>query len=288
MTVKIQTIKDIRLFLAGELKGIYSEHEISAMTIIIIKTLFRFSKLHALAFPESPVTKKQVSEVTRICTELKTGKPIQYIIGETGFYNCTFRVNSETLIPRPETEELVDLIIKENKDFRGSILDAGTGSGCIAIALAINLPEAVVSGFDISEGALEIAKENARLNKTKVIFFKADIFDTEFNKFSNTDILVSNPPYIRDSEKKYMDRNVLNFEPRNALFVPDSDPLKYYRALIEMAGKILVPDGKIYFEINEALGKEIANLLNVPGYSQINFLKDINGRDRIIKGVKNG
>jgi release factor glutamine methyltransferase len=288
MTVKIQTIKDIRLFLAGELKGIYSEHEISAMTIIIIKTLFRFSKLHALAFPESPVTKKQVSEVTRICTELKTGKPIQYIIGETGFYNCTFRVNSETLIPRPETEELVDLIIKENKDFRGSILDAGTGSGCIAIALAINLPEAVVSGFDISEGALEIAKENARLNKTKVIFFKADIFDTEFNKFSNTDILVSNPPYIRDSEKKYMDRNVLNFEPRNALFVPDSDPLKYYRALIEMAGKILVPDGKIYFEINEALGKEIANLLNVPGYSQINVLKDINGRDRIIKGVKNG
>jgi release factor glutamine methyltransferase len=288
MTVKIQTIKDIRLFLAGELKGIYSEHEISAMTIIIIKTLFRFSKLHALAFPESPVTKKQVSEVTRICTELKTGKPIQYIIGETGFYNCTFRVNSETLIPRPETEELVDLIIKENKDFRGSILDAGTGSGCIAIALAINLPEAVVSGFDISEGALEIAKENARLNKTKVIFFKADIFDTEFNKFSNTDILVSNPPYIRDSEKKYMDRNVINFEPRNALFVPDSDPLKYYRALIEMAGKILVPDGKIYFEINEALGKEIANLLNVPGYSQINVLKDINGRDRIIKGVKNG
>jgi release factor glutamine methyltransferase len=288
MTVKIQTIKDIRLFLAGELKGIYSEHEISAMTIIIIKTLFRFSKLHALAFPESPVTKKQVSEVTRICTELKTGKPIQYIIGETGFYNCTFRVNNETLIPRPETEELVDLIIKENRDFRGSILDAGTGSGCIAIALAINLPEAVVSGFDISAGALEIAKENARLNKTKVIFFKADIFDMEFNKFSNTDILVSNPPYIRDSEKKYMDRNILNFEPQSALFVPDSDPLKYYRALIEMAEKILVPDGKIYFEINEALGKEIANLLSVPGYSQINVLKDINGRDRIIKGVKNG
>jgi release factor glutamine methyltransferase len=288
MTVKIQTIKDIRLFLAGELKGVYSEHEINAMTIMIIKTLFRISKLHALAFPESPVTKKQVSEVTRICTELKTGKPIQYIIGETGFYNCTFRVNSETLIPRPETEELVDLIIKENKDFRGSILDAGTGSGCIAIALAINLPEAVVSGFDISAGALEIAKENARLNKTKVIFFKADIFDMEFNKFSNTDILVSNPPYIRDSEKKYMDRNILNFEPQSALFVPDSDPLKYYRALIEMAEKILVPDGKIYFEINEALGKEIANLLSVPGYSQINVLKDINGRDRIIKGVKNG
>jgi release factor glutamine methyltransferase len=288
MTVKIQTIKDIRLFLAGELKGVYSEHEINAMTIIIIKTLFRFSKLHALAFPESPVTKKQVSEVTRICTELKTGKPIQYVIGETDFYNCTLRVNSETLIPRPETEELVDLIIKENRDFRGSILDAGTGSGCIAIALAINLPEAVVSGFDISEGALEIAKENARLNKTKVIFFKADIFDTEFNIFSKTDILVSNPPYIRDSEKKYMDRNILNFEPQSALFVPDSDPLKYYRALIEMAEKILVPDGKFYFEINEALGKEIANLLSVPGYSQINVLKDINGRDRIIKGVKNG
>jgi release factor glutamine methyltransferase len=288
MTVKIQTIKDIRLFLAGELTEVYSEHEISAMTIIIIKTLFRYSKLHALAFPESPVTKKQVSEVTRICTELKTGKPIQYVIGETDFYNCTLRVNSETLIPRPETEELVDLIIKENKDFRGSILDAGTGSGCIAIALAINLPEAVVSGFDISEGALEIAKENARHNKAKVIFFKADIFDTEFNKFSNIDIFVSNPPYIRDSEKKYMDHNVLNFEPQSALFVPDSDPFKYYRALIKMAKKILVPGGKIYFEINEALGKEIANLLDVPGYSQINVLKDINGRDRIIKGVKNG
>jgi release factor glutamine methyltransferase len=287
MTFKIQTIKDIRFFLARELKGLYPEHEISAITVIIIKTKFRYSKLHALALPERFVTKKQAEEIVRICNELKTGKPIQYILGETDFYNCTFRVNSETLIPRPETEELVDLVIKENRGFQGSILDAGTGSGCIAVAVAINLPEATVSGFDISLGALEIARENARLNKANVHFFRADILKPDMTTFSKTDMLISNPPYIRESEKKDIAPNVLHFEPHSALFVPDSDPIIYYRFLTDLAEEILLPGGKIYFEINEALGEEIYDLLNDCGYSQIMIINDINGRARIAKGIKN-
>jgi release factor glutamine methyltransferase len=288
MTVKIQTIKDIRLFLARDLKNLYPEHEISAITVIIVRSLFRYSKLHAMAFPESIVTKRQAQEVINICSELKTGKPIQYILGETDFYNCTIRVNNETLIPRPETEELVDLIIKENKGFRGSIVDAGTGSGCIAIALAVNLPEASVSGFDISEKALETAKINACLNRVNVHFFQSDIFDQKEDFLSRTDIIVSNPPYIRESEKKYMEPNVLNFEPHNALFVPDSDPLKYYKSLIALAEKSLLPGGRIYFEINEAMGEEIKGLLNTSGYSEIKIINDINNRQRIAKGKKNG
>jgi len=244
--------------------------------------------LHTLALPETPVNQKQNHEIIRICRELKRGKPIQYIIGETNFYNCLIRVNSETLIPRSETEELVDIIIKENRGFRGSILDIGTGSGCIAIVLAINLPGSSVTGIDISEGAIAIAKENARLNNANVNFFPADIFIHNTIKITSTDIIVSNPPYIRASERRDMAKNVLDYEPHSALFVPDDDPLKYYSAIISLAEKILVPRGMIYFEINEAMGSLIVHLLGSFRYKNPEIIKDINGRDRIIKATKYG
>jgi release factor glutamine methyltransferase len=257
----IQTIKDIKSFLEKELAGIYPPTEINALSGIIIKTVFKVARLHVLAMPEDPVTKKQAGRIICICRDLKTGKPLQYILGETSFYNCTIKVNPEVLIPRPETEELVDLVIKENRDFRGTILDAGTGSGCIAIALAVNLPGSKVTGIDNSEGAIRVSKENAGLNKAPVSFFRNDILNPDYKSIGEAGIIVSNPPYVRNSEKILMGRNVLEYEPNSALFVDDSDPLTYYRALLELAERVLLPGGKVYFEINEAMGEKMAELL---------------------------
>lgn len=287
MTINIQTIKSIKPYLVKELQNLYSEPEISALANIIIKTAFKSIKLHIPMISESVITQKQASEITRICKELKTGKPIQYILGETNFYNCVIKVNSNTLIPRPETEELVDLIVKENKGFRGAILDVGTGSGCIAIALAVNLPGTGVTGIDISDGALAVAKENAILNKVTVSFLKTDILNFDIQSLKRAEIVVSNPPYIRESEKKYIASNVLDFEPHTALFVPDSDPLKYYLATLNLAEFILLQGGKIYFEINEAMGEEMTQLLNSKNYSGIEIINDLNGKKRIIKGIRN-
>jgi release factor glutamine methyltransferase len=287
MGVNIQTIKEIRLYLKEELQGLYPEHEINGMSAIIVKDVLRSPLIHNLALPETPVQKKHVRRITGICSELKKGRPLQYILGYTEFYNCTIRVDRNTLIPRPETEELVDLIIKENRGFTGLVLDAGTGSGCIAVALAINLPGTSVKGFDISEGAIIKARENATLNKARVTFLVADIFNPDPDLFPGTGIIVSNPPYIRESEKKQMAVNILGYEPPTALFVPDSDPLVYYRAIIKLASRILVPPGKVYFEINEAMGKPLSELLITSGYASVEIINDLNNKERIIKGIKN-
>ena len=287
MGVKLQTIKDIKLYLEKQLSGLYPETEIIAFANIIT-TKLKFTKLQMFAFPESPVTGKQAAEITNICKELKTGKPIQYITGETSFYNCVIKVNSSTLIPRPETEELVDLIIKENRGFTGSLLDIGTGSGAIAIALAVNMPGSAVKGTDISESALGTAVENAALNNSAVEFIMSDMLDSHAVILPPADIIVSNPPYVRESEMSLMGKNVIGFEPHSALFVPDSDPLKFYIAILNIARSILTPQGKIYFEINEALGKEMSDLFAANGYSKIRVINDINGKQRFITGIKNG
>ena len=288
MSVNIQTIKDIKPFLLNRLGEIYPETEINAITNIIIKTLFGTSKLQAMLMPELKITSVKKKEISRICEELRSGKPLQYVLGETSFYNCTIRVDKSTLIPRPETEELVDLVIKENKDKIPAILDIATGSGCIAIALAVNLPGAEVSAFDISADALEKAKENALLNKAAVAFFKADIFNPELPEKKSFDIIVCNPPYVLESEKKLMAGNVLGFEPHAALFVPDADPLRFYKAVLFIAEKSLKVKGKIYFEINERMGQQGSLLLRESGFIDVEVIKDINGKDRILKGVKNG
>ncbi|MFH0842056.1 MAG: peptide chain release factor N(5)-glutamine methyltransferase [Bacteroidota bacterium] len=283
----LKTIKDIKPYLEKELAGIYPPEEINAFSSIIIKTVFGAIGLHLLVTYGEHVTRKQAEKIIGISRQLKTGRPLQYILGETSFYNCLIKVNPEVLIPRPETEELVDLIIKENRDFRGTILDAGTGSGCIAIALAVNLPGSKVKGIDISEGAIRLAEENARLNKAPASFFVNDIFNPDLSQACSAGIIVSNPPYVRESEKISMAGNVLYHEPHSALFVPDSDPLLYFRAIIKMAETILVPGGRIYFEINEAMGKAMAELLQSGNYSDIHIIKDINGKDRFVKGTRN-
>jgi release factor glutamine methyltransferase len=286
MGVKIQTIKDIRFYLTRELEEIYPEQEISAIANIIIKTLSGLAKLNHICKSDQIVNNVQAGKIKNICSELKTGKPIQYVLGETIFYDCIIHLNRATLIPRPETEELVDLIIRENRGYTGNIIDFGTGSGCIAIALAANLPGAVVTGTDISVEALGIAAENAMLNNVKVSFLADDIFSPDLMIVDMAGIIVCNPPYVRNSEKQLMNKNVLEFEPHTALFVTDSDPLIYYNAILNKAVRILDPGGKIYFEINEAMGNPMVKLLESFRYSDIQIIADINGKDRIIKGIR--
>ena len=288
MGIKIQTIKDIRFYLRGELEGAYPENEIRSITNIILRNVLDITMMHQAYLSDKSVNSLQSSKIVAICDEIKTGKPIQYILGETIFYDCTLKLNSSTLIPRPETEELVDLIIGENRGYKGKIIDFGTGSGCIAIAIASNLPGSLVMATDISEEALMIAAENSSLNNVKVNFVKDDILNPDTSKFEKAGIIVSNPPYVREFEKQYMKLNVLDFEPHSALFVADSDPLIYYSGILKKAAEILEPPGKIYFEINEALGIQMVQLLDSYGFSDIRVTKDINGKDRIIKGIMYG
>lgn len=288
MGVKIRTIKEIRSSLSVELNGLYPEQEINTLASIIIRTLPQAEKLHRIYDPGHILDDESIRRVTKIITELKQGRPIQYILGRSEFYNCILRVTEATLIPRQETEELVDLIIRENRGFTGNILDIGTGSGCIAISLAKNIPASSVTGTDISHDALVIAQANARLNNAKVEFLEEDIFNPGRLLTGRQDIIVSNPPYVLLSEKVLMHRNVLEHEPHEALFVNDSEPLLFYKTILFIAEKILQPGGKVYFEINEAMGKEMIRLFETYKYSDISLFKDINGKDRIIRGILNG
>jgi len=287
MGVKIRTIKDIRFYLSKELKVVYNETEIRVLADIIIKTVTGTAKLHQLYDNGYLIKAKDAEKIFWIIRELKTGKPIQYILGETTFLNCLIKVNSSTLIPRPETEELVDLIIRENKGYDGNIIDFGSGSGCIAIALAANLPFAKLTGIEISNEAIRIAQENAVLNNVKARFIQGDLFTFDHESVNKAGIIVSNPPYVRISEKSLIAKNVLDFEPHLALFVTDSDPLVYYKAILNLAEKILLPQGRLYFEINEVMGRSLFQLFESFCYSEIEIVQDINNKERIIKGRKN-
>jgi len=284
MAVKLQTIGDIRNYIAQELAGIYTPGELTSITRIIFSSVFGVtSAIQLLNSDEKKINKDKAETILQYCTELKKGKPIQYITGETQFYGYTIKVHRGVLIPRPETEELVDLIIKENSGFSGTIIDIGTGSGCISIALAGNFPSARVLGVDNSVQALELAVKNAEMNNVKVFFIKADILKSDPSEFEGADIIVSNPPYVRISEKLLMKKNVLEFEPHRALFVPDRDPLKFYREILDLAGRILNRGGKIYFEINEAMGRPMVELCISYKFKKILVSKDLNGKDRFIK-----
>jgi release factor glutamine methyltransferase len=285
MSVNLLTIKQAKEFLKKELKDTYSEKEINFLSRIIIKTIFSTEGLHQLYDPDYPLTPEQSSEIIRICNELHTGKPYQYVIGETEFLNCVIKVNPSVLIPRPETEELADMIIRENKGFTGEVIDFATGSGCIAVALASNIKGASLTATDISSEALKTAAENAVLNNVRVNFIVDDIFKSVYPEAGKAGIIVSNPPYVRESERSLMQRNVLDFEPHQALFVSDTDPSVYYKAILKIATSTLIPGGKIYLEINEALGAEMAKLLENSGFSEVRVMKDLNERNRFVKGV---
>ncbi len=287
MAVKIQTIKEIRIFIRNELAYVFSDPEIKVVSDILIKTVTGITKLHQLYDDHHIIEDVEAEKIIEFVKDLKTGKPLQYVIGETVFYDCTIKLNSSTLIPRPETEELVDLILRENKGFTGKIIDFGSGSGCITVSLAKNLPFAELTGIEISDEAIIIAGKNAVLNKVKVTFLKNDILNFEFRGIEKAGIIVSNPPYVRDTEREKMAKNVLGFEPPLALFVSDSDPLIYYKSILEIADTILLPGGRLYFEINEAMGMPVVQLVSSFDFSDIIVVQDINGKDRILKAKKN-
>ena len=281
-----------------ELDGIYGKDEVQSFFFLLTEDYLDISRVKLALEPNTTITKSEVDTFFKVLERLKNQEPIQYILGETEFYGLQFKVNKNVLIPRPETEELVDWIIKShveqsrNIEEKINILDIGTGSGCIAISLAKNLPEAQVFALDISEVALEIAKENADRNSVEVKFIKADILesslweDVALRQMGFFDIIVSNPPYVRELEKQEIKPNVLDNEPHLALFVEDNNPLIFYKAITNFAVDKLKPNGSLYFEINQYLGRETEQLLKDVNFKNVELRKDIFGNDRMLKGTK--
>ena len=288
-------LKNYKTTFLQELSSLYEEQEIESFFYIILEKLHGLKRIYLALNPQSVMDGAHLKQWKNIVSELKKQRPIQYILGETTFYGLSFLVNENTLIPRPETEELVELIIKSfESSVSGSglkILDIGTGSGCIAISLAKNIPNAAVFAIDVSEEALATAKKNAELNKVAIDFISTNILDVVTLSAvagldKQFDIIVSNPPYVRNLEKDEIKPNVLEYEPHLALFVDDIDPLLFYRKIAELAIKNLNPNGKLYFEINQYLGKETIKLLEDFGFRNVELKKDIYGNDRIISCEK--
>jgi release factor glutamine methyltransferase len=297
----MNTIKDVFLHFKQELAGLYDPQETEAITLTVLTELLNTSKGIIKAFPENELMLTQQEGANNILTQLKTGKPLQYALGYTEFYGLKFMVNPSTLIPRPETEELVEWVLDSvasdglpvtvsSDVLRGSglsILDIGTGSGCIAISLKKNLPNAQVSAVDISIDALNTAKENAHLNDVGVDFAPLDILAPKQIKHSplatGYSLLISNPPYVTLEDKKRMHTNVTDFEPHTALFVPEDDPLIFYKAIADFALANLTKDGLLFFEINESLGEETVALLESKGFKDVELRQDMNGRDRMVR-----
>lgn len=279
------TPEEIKDYFEEELKGLYPSAEIKNFFFYVLSDLLSVPKLTILSEPYKKIDEKIVQKVKGIVLELKNMVPLQYILGKADFYGMVLQVNPAVLIPRPETEELVDWVIKDNKDKNVSILDVCTGSGCIALALKKNLPMATLTGVDFSVKALEVAIENAHELNMDIEFVKGDALKLALSiNPSDYDIIVSNPPYVIVGEKQFMKKNVLEYEPHEALFVPENDPLLFYKAIGYFVKKSK-RNATLYFEINETKGKELIALLGDMGFKDITLRKDINGKDRMIKCI---
>jgi release factor glutamine methyltransferase len=288
-------LKNYKSTFLQELSSLYEEQEIESFFYIILEKLHGFKRIDLALNPQKVMDGAHLKQWKNIVSELKKQRPVQYILGETEFYGLRFLVNENTLIPRPETEELVELIIEStNYELRNTklkVLDIGTGSGCIAISLAKHLPTSEVFAIDVSEKALDVAKKNAESNKVAIDFISTNILDVVnlsavAGLYKQFDIIVSNPPYVRNLEKDQIKPNVLEYEPHLALFVDDIDPLLFYRKIAELAIKNLNPNGKLYFEINQYLGNETVELVKSFGFKNVKLIKDIYGNDRMIEGTR--
>jgi release factor glutamine methyltransferase len=275
-------LRDYRKYFLEKLTPLYDSMEAESFFAIALEELKGWRRTDLALNPDAELSGDEIEKWHAVLAQLEIQKPIQYIFGKAHFYGLEFEVNENTLIPRPETEELVEWIIGENKA-KGqiSIIDIGTGSGCIAISLAKNLTDSYVSAIDVSEGALATAKRNAEHNKVGVNYILKDILSAE-NLEQNYDIIVSNPPYVRNLEKEEIKENVLQYEPHLALFVDDNDPLIFYRKIALLAKDWLSPNGRLYFEINQYLGPETARMLEDFGFSNVVLKKDMYGNDRMI------
>ena len=265
------------------LRGYYPDSEALSLAKMLLVEAFGFSTLELYGGKDKEISGNRLRDLHEMLSRLQKNEPIQYILGKETFCGLTFEVDENVLIPRPETRELVEWIVADYESVPACrILDVGTGSGCISISLAKFIPGASVESWDISEGALEVARRNCMLNEVEVLLRQQDVLSAQPEP-ACFDVIVSNPPYITESEKADMEANVLDWEPATALFVPDTDPLLFYRKIAELGAVMLKEGGSLYFEINRAYGNETVQMLEALGYKQIELRKDDWGNDRMIK-----
>ncbi|MDA9804189.1 peptide chain release factor N(5)-glutamine methyltransferase [Flavobacteriaceae bacterium] len=283
------TIKKYRQYFINSLEDLYSIEELQSIFYLLAEKLLHLSRIDIALQLDDTLTSDEEINFNKAIDRLKIYEPVQYILGETEFFGYPFLVNKQVLIPRPETEELVSWIIEDVDKKETTILDIGTGSGCIAISLAKKLNNAVVSAIDISNKAIEVAKKNALINNVNVEYSSVDVLNFEDKLVlqdkwkSKFDIIVSNPPYVRMQEKKLMQLNVIDHEPDIALFVEDDDPLLFYKRISELSRQYLKHNGTLYLEINEYLGVEMEKMLNEAGFKHVELKKDMFGKNRMIK-----
>jgi len=284
--IKSNKIKDIRDYHLEKLTEIYPASEAGNMLDILFEDLMDITKTQRLANPDLRVSESEMLTIHFAAKSLLDEVPVQYITGISWFFGLKIQVNPSVLIPRPETEELVEWVINDYHHLKpAKLLDLGTGSGAIALGLKHVLRNAIVSACDNSPEALEVAKENSRSLSLDIDFRLTDILNEKnWKHFSGLDVIVSNPPYIPPSEKKMMNANVLNHEPESALFVPENDPLIFYKKIAAFGNHALKTGGRLYFEINERFGKEVVALLVESGYTKVELRKDLNGKDRMVRG----
>lgn len=287
-----EKIKEYRTLFIQELSSIYDAGEAESFFYLILEEKHQLKRIDLALNPDLIFSNEEIQLWNSFLDSLKKEIPIQYLLGKTSFYGLDFEVNPAVLIPRPETEELVEWIIQSTKYeaecTKLKILDIGTGSGCIAISLAKNIPNATIFAIDVSEKALATARRNAEINEVNVTFLEKNILEVVSLSAvegleQQFDIIVSNPPYVRNLEKQEIKKNVLDNEPHLALFVEDDDALVFYRKIAELAQKNLNPKGQLFFEINQYLGKEMIDLLEKMGFKNIELRKDIYGNDRMTK-----
>jgi len=273
-------------YIRAELAPFYPETEIAGFVQMIMNSVLGLSYTQMILEKDRVLESSESDQIEAIVERLKTHEPIQYILGVAEFFGLELKVQPGILIPRPETEELVDWICKTEIPASAKILDIGTGSGCIPLALKNELPAAEVMAVDVSEKALSIAAENAQKHQLEVAFELADILKWEERSWPLFDVIVSNPPYVMEREKKLMEANVLEHEPELALFVSDTDPLIFYRAIAQFASKQLNESGFLFFEINENLGDEMVDLVKQLGFKSIELRRDLNGKNRMLRCQK--
>ena len=289
------TIQEARQTILIEIKDLYEINEAANIAELVLEKITEKNKLSRAIEKEKSLSPNEIEELKKIISRLKINEPVQYVLEEAWFAGMKFKVNKSVLIPRPETEELADWVtrdsIKNNQysinNNQFSILDIGTGSGCIPITIKKKLPGAVVTAIDVCSDALFIATENAIANETEIEFTLLDFLDeNKWKVLGNYDVIVSNPPYVKQSEKQSMHLRVTDHEPQKALFVPDEDALIFYKKLADFSLLHLNPKGKLFVEINEALGDDVVNLFQQKGFNSIELKKDMQGKDRFVKAVK--
>jgi release factor glutamine methyltransferase len=280
------TLSENKSMYFNRLRTLYSIQEIESIFALIVRQVLNYSKIEIHQKRDDKIRGSEEKKMLVLLDRLSIGEPVQYVLGETEFYGLVLKTDRRALIPRPETEYLVDLVFEDlpkNKPLK--IIDLCTGNGCIAIALAKNLPLVKVTAMDISTSSIELARINASDNHVHIDFFVDDILNP-LSSYEKYDYIISNPPYVCESEKKFMHKNIIDYEPPVALFVSDPDPLIFFRAIAEFGVKYLNAGGTLFVEINENLGKETANLFNNPHYKDVFILKDINNKDRFVKARK--